>query len=161
MFSYFSGSEFAISSLIKARKFDPLTIRSFQLLHKCIMGCIGFVYFPLHSITGQCVVFCLYSLIKHWGGLDSASKGLLGMIGTSLLLFWLGVLDCGGRFYKLNRRSMLSWKKGGKYVSKFCKSCKPLGIGLEGTFIIKRLSVLKFLRAVVKGTFRALVALKK
>jgi hypothetical protein len=140
------------------------------VLHKGVLGAIGFVFVPLHFIAGQCVVFCQYSLIKQWNTLDSASKGMLGITGAGLLLFWVGVLETAGRFHKLSRSSVESWKKEGKMsgskyerkvIGRFCKSCKPLNVGLEGTFVIKRLSALKFLRAVIKGTFRALVTLNK
>jgi hypothetical protein len=115
-------------------------------------------------------VFCQYSLIKQWNTLDSASKGMLGMAAITLLVFWVGVLETAGRFHKLSRSSIKSWKKEGKMsgskyerkvIGRFCKSCKPLSMGLEGTFVIKRLSAIKFLRAVIKGTFRALVTLNK
>jgi hypothetical protein len=115
-------------------------------------------------------VFCQYSLIKQWNTLDSASKGMLGMAAITLLVFWVGVLETAGRFHKLSRSSIKSWKKEGKMsgskyerkvIGRFCKSCKPLSMGFEGTFVIKRLSAIKFLRAVIKGTFRALVTLNK
>jgi hypothetical protein len=79
--------------------------------------------------------------------MDLASKGMFGMIGTGLLLFWVGVLETGGRFIKMiSKSSIRRWKKEGKKTSnkskykrkcvgKFCKSCKPLGIGLEGVIV--------------------------
>jgi hypothetical protein len=125
---------------------DVNSIRSFQLLHKCVMGAIGFAVLPLHGIVGQCVVFCMFSLMKDWIGMDLASKGMFGIIGTGLLLFWVGFLETGGRFIKISKSSIGVWKKEGKKMSnkskyerkcvgKFCKSCKPLGIGLEGVIV--------------------------
>jgi hypothetical protein len=98
------------------------------------------------------------------------SKGLLGIAGAALLLFWVGVLETAGRFSKLSRSSIKSWMKEGgqsklryerKFIGKFCKSCKPLGMGLEGFFVVRRLSAVKFLRFVTKGTFQALVTLNQ
>jgi hypothetical protein len=156
---------------IKSQKFDAISIRSFQLLHKLAMGTVGFAVIPVHLVSGQYVVFCQYSLMNQLNGEpDWASTGLFGMTGAAVALFWAGVLECSGRFYNLSRSSIRSWKKEGKmngiaherkFIGKFCKSCQPLGIGLEGTFVIKRLSSLKFLRAVIKGTFRALATLKR
>jgi hypothetical protein len=164
------GTEFEILSELKSSGFDSVSIRSFQLLHKSVFGAIGFALIPLHFICGQFVVFCQYSLITGWSGLDSVSKGMLGINGTALLMFWVGVLETAGRFHKLSRSSIKRWKKEGKmseskyerkFIGRFCKSCKPLSMGLEGTFVIKRLSAMKFLRAVIKGTFRAVVTLSK
>jgi hypothetical protein len=43
--------------------------------------------------------------------MDLASKGMFGMIGTGLLLFWVGVLETGGRFIKISKSSIGRWKK--------------------------------------------------
>jgi curli biogenesis system outer membrane secretion channel CsgG len=170
VFVFVSGTEFRISSSIKEMDFDAASIRAFQLLHKSVMGAVGFAVLPLHIMAGQCVVFCMYSVVKYWNVEESTSIGMLLVGGTDVLVFWLGVLETSGRFYNLSRSSIEKWKKEGKmkgstftgkYIGKFCKSCKPLGIGLEGVYVVKRLSVLKFARRVVTGTITALITLEK
>jgi hypothetical protein len=167
---FISGTEFRICSVIKEMDFDAASIRAFQLLHKSVMGAVGFVVLPLHITFGQCVVFCMYSMVKYWNVQKSTSIAMFGMAGTISLVFWLGVLETSGRFYNLSRSSIKKWKKEGKmkgrsftgkYIGKFCKSCKPLGIGLKGVYVVKRLSVLKFARRVVTGTITALITLEK
>jgi hypothetical protein len=52
-------------------------------------------------------------------------------------------------------------KEEKKFISKFRKACRPLRVGAGSTFTIRRLSVLKFARAIVKGTIRALLTVGK
>lgn len=59
---------------------------------------------------------------------------------------------------------MKSWKeiyfkdkKEAKWFSKFRKARKELELGKKGVLTFKRLTVLKFLRGIIKGTFRALL----
>ncbi len=74
------------------------------------------------------------------------------------------MLEISGRIHEDAKKTIKSWKNiefsslhERKYMSRFRKCCRPLKLGIEGTFTIKRLSVLKFMRAIIKGTFRALV----
>jgi hypothetical protein len=110
--------------------FDATSIRAFQLLHKSVMGAVWFVVLPLHITFGQCVVFCMYSMVRYWNVQKSTSIAMFGMAGTISLEFWLGVLETSGRFYHLSRSSIEKWKKEGKmkgrkftgkYIGKFCK----------------------------------------
>lgn len=93
-------------------------------------------------------------------------QGMLVLFGVTLQTIWAIVLELSGRFHTQSVRTLASWKgldfKTGaekKYMSKFKKGCYPLSIGERGLFIVRRISVLKFLRAIVKGTFRALLTI--
>jgi hypothetical protein len=79
---------------------------------------------------------------------------------------WGLILEISGRFQTFSSSTLKSWKLlqfqsaiESKYLKKFKKSQKPLLIGKQGVFIIQRLTVLKFFRALMKGTFKALLTI--
>lgn len=83
-------------------------------------------------------------------------------------LGWGAVLEIAGKFNNFSIKTLKSWKvisfkdkTEAKYFSKFRKCQKPVVIGKEGVLAFKRLTVLKFFRAAIKGTFKALLTLGK
>lgn len=89
------------------------------------------------------------------------------MLSILAQCIWFIGLEVTGRIDLYGKRVLRSWKyiehqnnDDRKYMNKFRKGCRPLAWGVEGVWVVKRLSVLKFLMAVVKGTFRAILALK-
>ncbi|CAL8140550.1 unnamed protein product [Orchesella dallaii] len=47
------------------------------------------------------------------------------------------------------------------YMKRFRRSCKPISLGTDGMYVIRPISVLKFLRGNIRGTMRALLSLRK
>lgn len=45
-------------------------------------------------------------------------------------------------------------------MAKFRQACRPLGIRVGWNYFVKRSSVLKYFQGIIRGTFRALLALK-
>lgn len=99
------------------------------------------------------------------------SVAILGVVAWvfAAMNAWCLTLKFGGLFREKSKETLKSWKmfrgkggtgKGGKYLRKLSKSCRPLFLGTEGYFIMGRLSILKFLRGIVKGTFRMLLTIK-
>lgn len=93
---------------------------------------------------------------------------MLGNWSMVMQIFWGALLQLSGVFHKHAKITLKSWKniKVGnkmdkKYMSKFLKACRPIAIGERGLFLVKQTTVLKFFRAIVKGTFRALLTLGK
>lgn len=81
-------------------------------------------------------------------------------------VFWAIALELSGRFYSQSKQTLGSWRNlafksaaDKKFMSKFKRGCYPMALGERGVFGIKQISVLKFLRAIIKGTFRALLTL--
>lgn len=79
---------------------------------------------------------------------------------------WGLILEGYGRTEKLARNVTKSWKRlpnleplERKLLAKFGKATRPISFGLELIFSIKRNSVIKFYRAIVKGTFRAILTI--
>lgn len=73
-------------------------------------------------------------------------------------------IEGGWTLGKITRNVAKSWKylqnpmelMERKMLGKFGKGTRPISFGLEGVFTVKRNSVIKFYRAVIKGTLRAL-----
>lgn len=85
---------------------------------------------------------------------------------TTGQIIWGLTLEMAGRIALEATKVTKSWKQikikdklEGKIFTKFRKSCRPVVFGQEGVFTIKRMTVLKFFRAIVKGTFRALLTI--
>lgn len=83
-------------------------------------------------------------------------------------LCWSMWLKIAGSFYKSLSTMLTSWRnlhykspKEMKYFKKYAKTCQPLTFGAPGVFTIKRLTVLTFSMNVFKGTFKAVLALRR
>lgn len=175
--------------LLRTPFYLPLEYRCVQLIHKQLMQIAGLLLGFLHSVLGHFILFCNYSILKQWDVIDSYTKvggnkwriqsvnynwyifliqGMLGTWSILMQIMWGIILQLSGGVYPMVRDTLDSWKfmtcrnvLDKKYMSKFRKSCRPFVVGEEGVFVIKQLSVLKFFRSVVKGTFKALLTLGK
>ena len=92
---------------------------------------------------------------------------MLASLTISLQVIWSLTLELCGRFHNDSKQTLGSWKlmnfSSGlerRLMMKYKRSCKPLVVGKEGVYTIKRLSVLKFIRGNIKATFRALLTLR-
>jgi hypothetical protein len=159
-----SPTEYRTSN--RMRRFENFSTeyRTLELLHKQAMSIFGVMIIPEQNLVGQFVLYSNYTLIKYWNELDFTIKCVITMMDLTVLCFWFIILEVCGRFYMEAAKSLKSWKllpvrnrMEAKYLSKFRKASRPLVIGFGEVFKIKRLTVLKFLRGIVKGTFRALL----
>lgn len=80
---------------------------------------------------------------------------------------WSLFLELGGRTAKQMEVTHKSWKRfptkktlERKYMNKFVKGHKPLKLGKPGMFTIKRLTMLKFLIATIKGTVKTVMTFR-
>jgi hypothetical protein len=138
----------------------------FVLLNEAIRPCI----IPLQSLVGQFSLFCNYTLIIYWARLSPVVKIILLFWTTISVVCWATTLRLGGWINVNSKETLKSWKyfewpkKDKKHLSKFRKSCRQLGFradGEYGQYCMKKLSVLKFLQGIIKGTFRVLLTLQK
>lgn len=90
----------------------------------------------------------------------------LVIMSVMCMMAWTCGLEIIGRFHQMSITTLRSWEnlmfrrvEEKKYFKKYAKTCQPLVVGLRGVFTIKRLTVLKFTRAVVKGTFKAVLTI--
>lgn len=145
----------------------PTEYRKAELLHLYSMKVWGIYILPFQVLAMQFVLYTNFVLIRNWDHLGALTRSLLLCWTIAIQIFWYFVLHVGGHFYLYAKANRDSWKFmvvkdswEAKYMSKFRKSTRPLGIGHQGYFIIKPLSVLKFFKGVVKGTIRVLLTIK-
>lgn len=144
----------------------PTNYRAFERLHNDFMGIQGLVVLPLNIFISHYALYCNLVLIRDLRELDWFSVCGIAVWNIATLTIWGVLLHVGGAFHTLSKESLKSWKVcsgvGGseherKYLKKFRKGCRPLFIGTEGYFVMRRLSVLKFFRGVTRGTFRIML----
>ncbi|XP_035712320.1 uncharacterized protein LOC110855753 [Folsomia candida] len=155
-------------SIPALRKVENL-IREFvcmQIVHNEMMKIVGLVIFGLHAAFSQLCLYCNFVVIENWNILPRTTKMALGSWSLLVQIIWASVLELCGQFCADSKKTLSSWKllenvtpREKKLMSKFRKTCRPFKFGQEGMFTIKRLTVLKFLRGIVKETFRAVLAL--
>jgi len=145
----------------------PKVYRALELYHKVSMELMGPVIIPVETVLSQLVLTCNFIIIKH-GEKLSLIPLLLASFWT--LLFqsvWIIFLNVCGLFFKHSAATIASWKSfefkktgDSKVFGKFRRSCRVLRIGHGELYAIKRLTVLTFLRGIIRGTFRALLTLR-
>lgn len=145
----------------------PMEYRKLEILHSYAMAIWGIYVVPFQAFALNFVLYANYVLIRNWDHLDFLMRCLVLLWTVSIQVFWYLVLHLAGRYYLFSQRNRGSWKFLGvrdaqeaKFMAKFKKSTRPLGIGQNGYFIIKPLSVVKFVKGVVRGTVRVLLTMR-
>lgn len=144
--------------------------RTIEILHNLVISGLGILIVPLQTIMLQIGLFCNLMLVRNGNELPFFVFILL--VGGSLVstIGWGIILQFSGRIFELSKKTLNSWKSDNlfitrrrdvKYLMTFKKSCKPLRVGYGKYYNIKPVSVLTFLKGVVRGTFRAILTLKK
>jgi hypothetical protein len=143
--------------------------RSLEILVSLFNHTVRPIIIPLQSLIGNFSVFCNVTLITEWTKMDGVLKIILSVWAIIALFSWGPILHFGRRFHANSCATVKSWKffewpkKEKKHLSKFRKSCRPLGIRVEevyGQLCMRKLSVLKFMKGICKGTFGAILALE-
>lgn len=145
-----------------------LMFRATQILHTNCLYVIGILILLLNGYTMYTVMFCNAVLMRYWSALMPVSRFQLCAMSVTLLYFWTFVLELGRFFFAKGSKTIGSWKgnKWGssgsnKEMKKFLRSCRPIVISYESKFVIRRSTLLIFLRGVVRGMFRMLMLLRK
>lgn len=138
------------------------------ILH--INSAIGFIYLSMHLLVAKLIMFSMFMTISDF---DRLSTFKITMYITWSILagvVWCATLHIGGSLHSSTTRTITSWKtdrwsgiskEGRKYMKKFSKSCVPLALAYGRVFVTKKLTVLKFGKALMRGMFRALLTLGK
>ncbi|XP_035711590.1 uncharacterized protein LOC118436976 [Folsomia candida] len=157
---------FAIPELRRAAKNIVIEFNSIRILNTGMMQNLGHALVLSNGLFGQYCLFSNFVVIKQWNEMEPYAKTYLILLSIVLQILWGTVLKVSGRIHANVNRVPKSWKylefdtpEEKKYLQKVAKSCRKIGIGVDGLFIIKRTSSLKFFRAIVKGTFRALLTI--
>jgi len=142
--------------------------RKLDVLQRNMNDLTGPLLVPFNALIMQFLVFAIFTLIRHRHERNLAATLILECAFIGFAIFWSLVLEIAGRHHVADKKVLKSWsfanhgsKFDAKYIMKVRKGMRPMAFGTYGTFIIKRLTILKFFRRVIGGTFRALVALQK
>lgn len=151
-----------------------VTYRSLQIIMKETSLVFGHYLPPLQGVGVQTAIFTGYVLIGHdkdrKNSLDNVTTLMLLAVVPFAIVSWAALLICAARVHKAAKDCVNSWKRDGalftrvedrKYFAKFRKSCTPLYFGFPGVMTVRHGTVLKFIQAIVRGTCRALLTLKR
>jgi len=134
--------------------------RKFELIYRYGINLLGKGILFFQVILSNVILLCNYQLIREWGDFDAIQIGG-AFYGT---IIWIFILEHGGMFFCRSKECIKSWKfipckdsEEKRFLSKFRKSCRPIAFGTKDVFRIKRLTVLKFIRAITRGTLRTVL----
>lgn len=141
-----------------------------EILHAHFLHFNGAIIVPIYAIVINLVLFCNFSLIRYWENLNIVLIGILTIWSLNSAVCLVLAYGFFGNVHKLNLlvlRSMAhkvgGWgsKEKNVQMKKFIKSRKPLIYGYGKLYVIRRISVLNFLKMVSVGTCKLLVGSKK
>ncbi|CAL8146787.1 unnamed protein product [Orchesella dallaii] len=145
----------------------PLQYRCLQLLHSAYLNVGACLIVPLQALGTNHILFCNFTLITKWENMKDFNKFMLITWSVVGMVFIAGLLDCAGKLCSIGEKTLVSWKFHdwgspwrNKHMAKFRKSCKPIRVHYGNSYTIRKVTVLKFLRGIVRGTFRSLLTLK-
>lgn len=146
----------------------PFQYRKLQIFHLNFMEVCSSFIVPLQTIITKLGLFCNVSLIKY--------RHILNIANTVILMFWsfgstmialVALTLCAHLHVKTTKMLKTIKNKDwgspqkNKVMKKFVRSCTPISYGYGRIYVIRKVSVLKFLRHLTRGTFRLLLTLKK
>jgi len=138
--------------------------RTVEQIHRRAMYFYGPNTLLMQLFSGQFILYCAFTLIRHRHQLDPFLNALITIIASFILCFWTLSLETAGRYQRDSTEVLISWKfmkhndtRQAKLMRKYIKRFQPLVVSARSFFKIKRLTVLKYLKGIVRGTFRALL----
>ncbi|CAL8149467.1 unnamed protein product [Orchesella dallaii] len=143
-------------------------IRAITILATLFNQICSLILFPASILSGNTAVFANTMIIRHWESLNNVLK-LFAITSTiTIQISWIILVDLCRRLSKYSKLLLQSlqrreWgsKQNNLYVRKWGISCKPYRIACGKLFVIRRKSVLTFVKNVYRKTFKALAALQK
>ncbi|CAL8127886.1 unnamed protein product [Orchesella dallaii] len=143
------------------------TYRTVQVLQQQLNQVLGKILIPTQTVMGKIVVFSAFTVLTNGYRMRLTSIALLGGWSVVMAFAWCTILLMAGYLHLYGKRILLSWKyheweskREKSIMSKFRKSCKPIDVRLGNTFVIRRLTVLKFIRQLTRGFFRLMLMTK-
>lgn len=140
--------------------------RSIEIFSETGMLFIGKFLVPFQSVFMVSTVFCNSMLIKQWDRMQTATKVLILFWAFGCTTVWSLILVLGGYLHKHGKSVLVSWKNHdfgtthrNKLMKRVARSCRPVMLNYGNCFVIRKGSVLKFLRSVSRGTLRALLVM--
>ncbi|OXA47961.1 hypothetical protein Fcan01_16943 [Folsomia candida] len=156
-----SSSHITDSSFRSASQL-PINYNAFVLLHRLCNDVLSPAIIPFQSLVLKFSIYCNWMLLAHWESLGFL-RLVLACAELCMITLWSGFLEIAGTFHAKSVKNRQSWRhlaESERIFRKWRKAAKPLYFGHPGLHKIKKLSVLKFGKAIIRGTFRTLVTFK-
>jgi len=142
--------------------------RRVQILNILLLDIVSPIILPLLGVVSYMIIYCNFSLIKHWRGMETSINVILAFWAAAGMIGPLVVLTVGSSLYNLTQRALTSMRRRdhwgslaeSKYMAKFVKSLKPLSIGDGQRFVIRKVTILKFFKFIARGTAKALLTMR-
>ncbi|OXA47963.1 hypothetical protein Fcan01_16941 [Folsomia candida] len=151
---YITYSSFRTTAIL------PMEYRCLELIHRRVMSHFSLAIVPFQAVVHKFTLFCNWMLLAHWESLGIL-RYLMIIAEVCTVAFCAEVLQTCGKFYAQSIKNRASWRPLGedKYFRKWRKSVTPLYFGPQGYHVIRRLSILKFWKAIIRGTVRTVVTM--
>ncbi|CAL8140109.1 unnamed protein product [Orchesella dallaii] len=170
---FFCSNDGTVNGQKTSRKFRDISViqvnyRKFEMMQLKHVRLYCGILIPFEGVILNLALFCNVSLIRY--------NHLISLINVGILLIWtvggtgfvlIGLTYCGALYNKgvkvLGSMKKKDWGSAfnNKLMKKFVKSCIPIQIGYGRMYVIRNVSVFKFLRSFTRGTVRVLLMCKK
>lgn len=144
-----------------------LEYRGVEILQKFFNNLVGFFLLPIQTLVTLMFMFGLFMVINHKNEMETIPLVLVSVWAVITPLVWGGWLMACAYFYTNGLKTMNSWKchnwnskEERVLMNKFRASCRPLSIGYKTLYRIRPGSVLVFVRGLIRGLKRTLLALR-
>lgn len=145
-----------------------IVYREVQTLQRVVMAVLGMLLVPLQTLITQLVMFVSFLMSKHRNKMGTTTQMVMVSWAIISMCTWILVLEVSGYIHKYGEEVLKSWKYHvwktpfeRRLMNKFRKSCKPIMVHYERAYTVKRITVLKYVRGIIKGVFRTLLTLGK
>lgn len=152
---------------LRTLEYILVVYRSLQILQIYGLCYLGWFLLLCNSVFMLSSLYSIFVLMRYWFELSNLSKGPLLSFSVAIIVIWGTCLEMGRYMFVGGSKVLRSWRgkkwgdeKENKIMKKFQRSCKPIFLCYGTWFVIRRVSLIIFLKGVVRGTFRALLASK-
>lgn len=156
-------------SLSKLREQETLIMeyRGAEILQKIFNNLVGRFLLVFQTLVTLMFKICGFMVIKHGKDMDAVPFVLMLVWGICAPVAWGTWLLACSYFNSHSLKILNSWKHHAWkrnmekiIMDKFRASCKPLAVSYETMYIIRTRTVLLFLRSLIRGLMRTLLALR-
>ncbi len=139
-----------------------------EILQNKINQLCGILLIPFQTVTTLLFTFSGYVVIRHRDTIGIGPVLLMLTWAICAPAVWGMILIMGGYLHSNGVKILSSWKRYSwktraerKLMSKFVKSCKPLIICYQNVFVIRKISVMIYVRILSRSLARTLLTLDK
>lgn len=142
--------------------------RRFEIILKMYLNVLGPLIGPGHVLTSVSALICNVNLITQSDRMNVTTFLIFFVATIMFQVSWVIILHASCLFVVFSQQTIRSWKtntnwgtkENTKLMRKFAKSCKLPKICYEDYISYGRKSVLNYLKALYRKTFRVVCALK-